>query len=160
MATSAAPAAYDALLSILRAAAQQPASALRDAQIIDGPPLTNLEGGRRIFIGWQPDGEAAVTIEQDFAYAGARKRDENLAIACYAEVESGDTVMQQMRTEVFALVAVVETELRASETAPTAPTLLGTVQWAHLTTGNYQQGQTRSGAAAGLAFTIACRARL
>lgn len=160
MATSAVPAAYDELLSILAEAAKRPASALADAQIIDGPPLTNLESGRRVFVGWQPDGEAAVTLEQAFASAGARRRDENFVIACYAEVESGDTEMGQMRSDAFALVAVVETELRASDAAPTAPTLNGTVLWAHLTTGNLQQGQTRSGAAAGVAFTIACRARI
>jgi hypothetical protein len=37
--------------------------------------------------------------------------------------------------------------------------LNGTVLWAHLTTGNLQQVQSE-GAVAGLAFTVACRARI
>lgn len=160
MATSAVPAAMDALLSILTEASKRAGSALADTQIFDGPALTNLEFGRRLFVGWQPDADNAAALEQDFAYAGARRRDESFQVSCYAEVESGDTDMQQLRTEAFALVAAVETELRATDAAPTAPTLNGTVLWAHLTTGNLQQGQTLAGAAAGVAFTIACRARL
>ncbi|WP_329311707.1 hypothetical protein [Streptomyces sp. NBC_01262] len=160
MATSAVPAAIDALLSILTEASKRAGSALANTQIFDGPALTNLEFGRRLFVGWQPEADNAAALTQDFAYAGARRRDEEFQISCYAEVESGDTDMQPLRTAAFALVAVVETELRASDDAPTAPTLNGTVLWAHLTTGNLQQGQTLAGAAAGVAFTISCRSRL
>jgi len=60
---------------------------------------------------------------------------------------------------VFTLVAAVETALRATDAAPTAPTLNGAVLWAHLTTGNLQQVQSE-GAVAGLAFTVTCRARI
>jgi hypothetical protein len=154
MQTSRVPAAVDALLAILRAA-----PALADVRIIDGPEPTNLSERDMIFVGWQPGADAAVGLQQDFASAGARTRDEDFEIACYAESRAGDKDMALRRTRVFALVGAVETALRATDAAPTAPTLNGTVLWAHLTTGNLQQVQSE-GAVAGLAFAVACRARI
>ncbi|PAZ15681.1 hypothetical protein CLM62_12860 [Streptomyces sp. SA15] len=154
MATSRVPAAVDALLSILRAA-----SALSAVDVVDGPPTTDLSNLKRIHVGWQPGAEAAVGLRQEFAYAGARRRDEEFDIVCYAEARSGDTDMAARRTEVFALVAAVEDALRATDAAPTAPTLNGAVLWAELTTGSLQQVQA-DGSLAGLAFTVACRARI
>lgn len=154
MATSRVPYAVDALLAILRAA-----SALTDVHIEDGPPSVNLTTRDRIYIGWQPGGENAVSLEQDFSYAGARRRDENFTIACYAESRMGDKAMELPRTRVFELVAAVEDALRGTEAAPTAPTLSGTVMWAHLVTGDLTQVQGE-GALAGLAFGIACHAQI
>ncbi|MEU9789109.1 hypothetical protein AB0E27_00545 [Streptomyces sparsogenes] len=154
MPTSRVPAAVDALLEILRAA-----PALADVRIVDGPPATNLTEPKQLFIGWQPDADAAVALEQDFASAGARTRDESFEIACYAETRSGDKDMALQRGAVFALVAAVETALRATDAAPTAPTLNGTVLWAQLATGNLRQVQSE-GTVVGLAFTITCRARI
>lgn len=154
MATSAAPAAVEALLSITRAA-----TGLADALIVDGPPGPDLSGSRRIYIGWSPGAEQAVEISQDFASAGARTRDEELTIVCYAEVRLGDKDMALARSRVFELVAGVEVALRATNEEPEAPTLRGTVLWAHLTTGSLIQDKS-SGSLAGLAFTVACRARI
>lgn len=154
MATSRVPAAVAALLAILRAAA-----ALANVRIVDGPEPVNLTDRDRIHVGWQPGGEAAVDLEQEFASAGARTRDETFVIACYAESRAGDKDMALRRARVFELVGAVETALRATDAAPAAPTLNGTVLWAHLTTGNLQQVQA-DGAVAGLGFTISCRARI
>ena len=154
MATSRVPAAVAALLAILRAA-----PALTGVRIVDGPEAVNLTDRDRVHVGWQPGGEAAVALEQSFASAGARTRDEDFQIACYAESRAGDKDMALRRTRVFELVGAVETALRATDAAPTAPTLNGTVLWAHLTTGNLLQVQSE-GAVAGLAFTISCRARI
>ncbi|NUP37008.1 MAG: hypothetical protein HOY76_08315 [Streptomyces sp.] len=154
MPTSAVPAAVNALLAILRAA-----PGLADVRIVDGPASTNLTELKQLFVGWQPAVEAAVTLEQDFASAGARTRDETFEIACYAETRSGDKDMATQRGRVFDLVAAVETALRATDAAPTAPTLNGTVLWSHLTTGNLAQMQAE-GTVAGLAFTVTCRARI
>ncbi len=154
MATSRVPAAIDALLTILRAS-----PALSAVSIMDGPPTTNLSDLDHIFVGYQPGAEAAVQLTQDFNSAGARTRDEDFGIACYAESRSGDTDMQARRARCFALVAAVEEALRATGAAPTAPTLNSTVLWAHLTTGNLLQGQA-AGAQAGVEFTVACRARI
>lgn len=154
MLTSRVPAAVDALLEILRAA-----PALADVRIVDGPPSTNLTELKQLFVGWQPDADASVALEQDFASAGARTRDESFEIACYAESRSGDKDMAAQRAAVFALVGTVETALRATDAAPTAPTLNGTVLWAQLTTGNLRQVQSE-GTVAGLAFTVTCRARI
>ncbi|MEH0423122.1 hypothetical protein [Streptomyces sp. B21-083] len=154
MATSRVPAAVAALLVILRAA-----PALAGVRIIDGPEPTNLTVKDMIFVGWSPGAEAAVGLTQNFNAAGARTRDEDFQISCYAESRSGDKDMSLRRTRVFELVAVVEEALRATDAAPTAPTLNGTVLWAHLTAGNLQQAQSE-GTVAGLAFTVSCRARI
>ncbi|WP_329114444.1 hypothetical protein [Streptomyces sp. NBC_01353] len=154
MLTSRVPAAVDSLLAILRAA-----PALADALVVDGPPI-QLAGNRRLYVGWNPEGGSAVNLVQDFNAAGARTRDEDFAISCYAEVWSGDTDMQVQRTAVFSLVAAVETALRATDAAREAPTLNGAVLWSHLTTGDLSQFQDQEGARAGLAFTVMCRARI
>lgn len=155
MATSAVPAAIDALLAILRAA-----PALAGVRIVDGPPSVNLTERHRIYVGWSPGSEQAVDITQDFASAGARTRDEDFSIACYVETRAGDKDMTLRRAKAFELLAAVEVALRATNGAPTAPTLSGTVQWAHLTSGSLVQEQGDKGALAGLSFTVTCRARI
>ena len=152
--TSRVPAAVDALLAILRAA-----PALSAVHIADGPTAVNLTNRQRIYIGWQPSADAAVALTQSFNSAGARTRDEDFDIACYAESRAGDKDMALRRTRVFELVAAVETALRATDAAPTAPTLNGAVLWSQLTTGNLTQEQSE-GTLAGLAFTVSCRARI
>jgi hypothetical protein len=154
MATSRVPAAVGALLAILRAA-----PALADVRIVDGPESVNLTERHRIYVGWQPNAESAVDLVQDFNAAGARTRDEDFTIACYAESRTGDKDMAARRDRVFEIVAAVETALRATDAAPEAPTLNGTVLWSHLTAGDLTQEQNQ-GAIAGLNFTVTCRARI
>lgn len=154
MATSRVPAAVAALLDILRAA-----PSLADVDIVDGPPSVDFTELDRIFIGWQPDGGAAVTLQQDFNAAGARTRDEAFVIAGYVESRAGDTDMALRRARAFEILGVVETELRATNSEPAAPTLNGTVLWSHLTAGDLHQDQ-REGALAGLNFAVTCQARI
>lgn len=155
MATSRVPEAIDALLALCRAAPE-----LAAATVSDGPPLTNLTAEQLLFIGWAPSADTAASITQNFASAGARRRDEDFSIACYAEARSGGTTMKTVRDQVFGLVATVETILRATDAAPDAPTLGGAVLWSHLTAGELTQPQTADGALAGLTFTVTCKARL
>jgi hypothetical protein len=155
MATSAVPAAIDALLAILRAA-----PGLSEVLIVDGPAAVNLTDRHRIYVGYAPGAEQSVDISQDFASAGARRRAEDFTVACYAETWAGDNDMALRRTRVFELLAAVEDALRATDTAPEAPTLNGTVQWAHLTAGSLVQEQNSDGALASLSFTVTCRARI
>ncbi|MFF7949424.1 hypothetical protein [Streptomyces griseorubiginosus] len=152
--TSRVPAAVDALLTILRAA-----PALTGIRIVDGPEAVNLTDRDRIHIGWQPSGGSAVSLQQSFNAAGARTRDEAFTISCYAESRSGDKDMAVRRAKVFEIVGAVETALRATNEAPEAPTLNGTVLWAHLTAGDLSQLQSE-GANAGLNFTVTCQARI
>lgn len=154
MATSTVPAAIDALLAILRTT-----PALADVSVVDGPPTTNAIGDR-LFVGYQPGRDVAVEILQEWNAAGARTRDEAYDIACYAESRGGDLDMQPRRTRAFEVVAAVETALRATNAAPTAPTLTGTVLWAELTAGGLEQLQTADGPVSGVAFTVHCRARI
>ncbi|MGQ5580910.1 hypothetical protein [Streptomyces sp. ECR3.8] len=154
METSRVPAAIDQLLVILRAR-----PALDDVAIVDGPASVNATELRRIHIGWAPGADSAVAIQQQFNAAGARTRDEAFDISGYAEARAGDKDMKARRDEVFALVGEIEQALRASNEAPEAPTLNGTVLWAHLTTGDLQQLQAE-GSLAGLTFTVTCQARI
>lgn len=154
MLTSRVPAAIDALLAILRARPE-----LAEVAIADGPPSVDVAPRRRIHIGWSPGADLAVELQQQFSGAGARTRDEDFVIACYAESRGGDKDMSFRRSDAFILVGEVEQALRATDAAPTAPTLNNTVLWAHLTTGNVLQG-TSEGAAVGVEFTVSCRARI
>lgn len=155
MLTSRVPAAVDALLAILRAS-----PALAGVSVMDGPTSVNLTDRQRVYVGWQPSGNAAVTLSQDFNAAGARTRDEAFEISCYAESRSGDPNAAALhRGRVFELVGAVEVALRATAEAPDAPKLGGAVMWAHLTTGDLTQLQAE-GTVAGLAFTVTCRARI
>ncbi|MER5892280.1 hypothetical protein [Streptomyces sp. NPDC001876] len=155
MATSAAPAAVGALLSILRAA-----PALDGVHIVDGPPSVNLTDRHRIYVGYSPGADVSIDIGQSFAGAGARIRDEDGSIACYAETRAGDKDMALRRDRAFELLAAVEAALRATDAAPEAPTLNGTVLWSGLTAGSLVQEQGPNGALAGLSFTVAYRARI
>lgn len=154
MATSAVPAAVDAFLAILSAA-----PGLTQVRMVDGPPTVNLTGPDFLFVGWQPGADVAVSLTQQFASAGARLRDEDFDIQGYIESKVGGTDMGGRRRRAFEILAEVESALRATDASPTAPTLNGTVQWAHLTAGDLVQVQS-DGVIAGLNFTVRCRARI
>ncbi|WP_412079044.1 hypothetical protein ACLF6K_37505 [Streptomyces xanthophaeus] len=154
MATSTVPAAVDALLAILQGAA-----GLVGVRVIDGPPTNSLTGGDWLYIGYQPGADVSVNLAQDFNAAGARTRNEDFDILGYAEARSGGTDIASVRRRAFALLAEIETALRATAEQPEAPTLSGTVQWAHLVTGDLYQLQS-DGVLAGVAFSIRCHARI
>lgn len=156
MATSAVPAAIDALLTLLRAAPE-----LADVQVIDGPPMVeDLSDTDYVTVGWQPGADEAAQIDQRFASAGARNRDEDSVILCYLEAWSGDSEMQPRRARAFELLAIVENLIRASGPNPDAPTLNGAVLWSEFTAGSLRQVLTDQGATAGIGFAVACRARI
>lgn len=155
MATSAVPAAIDALLAILRADA-----GLSGVTVIDGPPVGDQSDQDYVAVGWQPDGDESAQIVQDFNAAGARTRDEDFGISCWIDTWTGDSDVSARRTRAFALLAVVENAIRASGSSPMAPTLNGAVLWAHLTNAVLKQANTDQGVRAGIAFSITCRARI
>ena len=154
MSLSVVPAAIDALLAILRTGLDP-----NDLTVLDGPTLNDVPEDV-VFVGYQPGADAAVAVQQDFAYAGARRRDEEFEIHGLIESRSGDTDMAARRARAFEILGLIETALRATDAAPEAPTLNGTVLWAHLTAGSLLQDQTPDGAVVGLAWTISCRARI
>ena len=155
MATSAVPGAINALLAILRADA-----GLSGVQVLDGPPVGDQADQDYVAVGWQDGSEESVQIVQDFAYAGARTRDEDFAILCWLDTWTGDSEVSARRVRAFELLAVVENAIRASGGSPTAPTLNGAVLWAHLTNAVLKQANTPDGVRAGIAFTVTCRARI
>ncbi|MGW9371193.1 hypothetical protein ACWGVR_14420 [Streptomyces xanthophaeus] len=154
MATSAVPAAVDALLAILGSA-----SSLAKVRIVDGPPTINLDAPDCLFVGFQPGADMAVSLTQNFASAGARMRDEDFDILCYIESRSGGTDLGARRRRAFEMLAQVENALRATDDVPDAPTLNGTVLWAHLASGDLIQVQS-DGVLAGIPLTVRCRARI
>ncbi|MFJ9020803.1 hypothetical protein ACIRPU_12585 [Streptomyces sp. NPDC102259] len=151
--TSRVPDAVDALVAIVVGLA------LDGVRVVDGPDAVNATERHRVHIGWSPSSESAVTLQQQWNAAGARTRDEEFSIACFAESRGGDTDMAFRRRKVFEMVAAIEQALRATSDAPEAPTLNGTVLWSELTAGDLVQSHAE-GAIAGLSFTIACRARI
>lgn len=155
MATSAVPGAITALLEILRAA-----SALSGVQVLDGPPVGDQSAQDYVAVGYQEGAEEAVQMAQDFNAAGARTRDEAFDILCWIDTWTGDSDMSVRRARAYALLAVIEDVLRASGANPTAPTLNGAVQWAHLTSASLRQANTDQGVRVAVAFSVSCRARI
>ncbi|MFF4166873.1 hypothetical protein [Streptomyces sp. NPDC001741] len=155
MATSAVPAAIDALLAVLGAA-----DAMSTVKLVDGPPGQNFTQKDLLYVGHSPAGEQAAEMQQTFASAGARTRDEDASISCYIESRRGDTSIRDRRLRVFEILAVVETALRATNEDPAAPSLGNVVLWSDVTAGSLAQVQTESGALAGLVFTVHFRARI
>ncbi|MEH0578994.1 hypothetical protein QBA54_31995 [Streptomyces sp. B21-108] len=155
MATSALPRAIAALVTILQAA-----GGLADVDVTDGPPTGDVATSDFLAVGWSTDGYQAAETAQDFNAAGARTRDEEFAIACVIDVWSGDDGFSTPRARAFAILGVVEQALRATGAAPEAPTLNGTVLWAHLTRASLRQYFTDQGARVALGFTVSCHARI
>lgn len=156
MPTTAVPSAITALFKIL-----SEAPALAAATVIDGPPTTDMSVDDLVVVGWAVgDDGASAESAQDFAYAGARTRDEDFTITGWCESWSGSEDFAERRRRAYELLAVVEDSLRASEAQPEAPSLLGTVLWAHLTHHRLQQQLTDSGTRVGISWTITCRARI
>ncbi|EGX60094.1 hypothetical protein SZN_09236 [Streptomyces zinciresistens K42] len=154
MATSAVPGVIAELLSILRT------PAIPDVDVIDGPPTDDVNTQDLICIGWTPDGDQAAELQQNFNAAGARTRDETIAITGTVDVWSGDSDFAAARGRVFALLGEIEQRIRATGPNPEAPTLNGAVLWAHLTSGALRQSYTDQGARAALSFTVSCHARI
>lgn len=155
MATSAVPGAIAALLTILRAS-----PALADVDIVDGPPMIDGSNSDLIAVGWAPSSEQVSDSVQDFAYAGARKRDESFTLVGWIDSWTGDDNVTAARTRAYELLAVLEDLVRATDAAPTAPTLNGTVQWAHLTHLRLDQNSSDQGMQASITWTLTCRARI
>jgi hypothetical protein len=156
MATSALPGAIAALVSILQARPEFQTG----ITVVDGPPENDVATEDLLVVGWSPEGDQAAQLTQEFAYAGARGRNEDIAIAGVIDCWSGDDGFAVLRTRLFDILGVIELALRASDDAPDAPTLLGTVLWAHLTAGGLRQYSTDQGSRAALGFTVSCRARI
>jgi hypothetical protein len=155
MATSALPAAITALVTRLQAS-----TALTGVLVTDGEPAVDIATRDFLAVGWSGGEDLAAEVVQNFNAAGARTRDEDFSIVCVIDVWSGDDGFATVRNRVFEILGVVENELRATGAAPEAPTLNGTVLWAHLTRASLRQYFTEQGSRAALGFTVSCHARI
>lgn len=163
MATSALPAAIDALVTILGEstalqALTQPNG--RAVKVLDGPPTGDVALDDFLAIGWSGNEDQGAESVQAFNSAGARTRDEDLVIAGVIDVWSGDDTFATVRARAFQILGVLEAELRATNASPEAPTLNHTVLWAHLTRTQLRQYFTDQGARVALGFTVSCHARI
>jgi hypothetical protein len=155
VATSRIPAAINALFALLTTAlADDPVT------VVDGPPIGMPSEADYLYVGWQLGENVGAEMRQDFAYAGARRRDEEFDILCQVDAWTGDDDVPARRQRAFDLLAVVEDALRATDTQPTAPNLSGAVLWSHITQGQLTQTNSDSGVAVRIPFRITCRARL
>ncbi|MFI9344926.1 hypothetical protein ACIG0D_27225 [Streptomyces sp. NPDC052773] len=157
MTTSSLPAAIASLLGILESSS---APALANVTIVDGPPADDIATQDFLAVGWSGGEDQSAELVQDFNAAGARTRDEEFTIACVIDVWNGDDGFAEVRNRAFAILGVVEAELRATAANPEAPTLNGAVLWAHLTRASLRQYFTDQGARVALGFTVSCHARI
>lgn len=121
---------------------------LESRQIIDGPPLVNLEKAG-VAIGYSPD-ELSVTSTEEGA--GLQSDVETFDINCIAWQRSGDEDAKTVRDQVFATVADVGSILAADRR------LGGTVVHARLRVVELDQTQNPDGTWAVVAFAITCKA--
>lgn len=138
------PAAIDALIARLTAAANITGHVLSGVQILDGPPLTNVEPDV-IVVGFTPDG---VSVEGEQSPGGLTAQTQSLGVNCLVSSWSGDEAMKPVRDHVFTLLSAVEAEVKQD------PTLAGAVADARLQFLDFDQQQDTSGATATVAFTI------
>jgi hypothetical protein len=163
MQTSALPNAIDELVAILGASSLLEALTTSDGRkvkVIDGPPTDDIALDDFLAIGWSGGEDQGAESVQDFNSAGARTRDEDLTIVGVIDVWSGDDTFAAVRVRAFQILGVLETELRATNDSPEAPTLNHTVLWAHLTRTQLRQYFTDQGARVALGFTVSCHARI
>lgn len=129
--------------------------------VIDGPPLTDLSANNILFVGAQPTADQAgtgissATFSQDWGELGARRRDEDLTVACELVVRDGNSDMVTLRQVAHTLLSAVETALRTDFTLS-----IGQLMWCHIVSAEVKQGQTTRGATISVSFVIAGRAVL
>jgi hypothetical protein len=136
------PAALDYLVATL------PVKLTDDVQVIDGPPVVNLEN-TGIAVGYTPDELAVSSLEDP---AGLDSNVETFDINCLVWARSGDIGMKAIRDLVFTIVTAVDEIIRLD------PNLGGAVATARLRILDLDQMQNSDGTWAVVAFAITCKA--
>ena len=127
-----------------------------------GPVLTGDFAQLALWVGSQDppldntQSIVAATSNQTWVGLGARARDEDLTVWCYAEAWSGDTTTRDALTAVYGIVAAVEDILRLDAN------LGGNVQYINPgSTGHVLKWRPGSGGlGCGIQFQIVARARI
>lgn len=142
MASSAVPAAVDALLGLVRGA-----FAGQAVRVDDGPPITDLDEPDAIGVGVSVETGAPGTAHRGF-HVGST--DESFGLTCVAQSWSGDTELATRRTRVFELLDTVDTVL---EQTPDLG-LPGRVIDARIESWDYRPIQDGRGCLALVEFTV------
>lgn len=114
MAPSRIPATIDALVAAFTAAG---------LKTWDGPFVTG-DYAPAVHVGYDgdPEGEfQAVEPDQEWAGLGAKARDEEFDVICCVTLSSGDSDVRTARVAAFAILATVETTLRANPSLGQSP---------------------------------------
>lgn len=107
---------HDAINAIVAALNAGTTAAL--ATVVDGPSNEATPfPGSYVFVGWDGDREgdynATEDWTQDWAGLGAQRKDESFDVVCAVVSGSGDANVASRRQEALAVLAAVETDLRA-----------------------------------------------
>ncbi len=146
MAASRWPYVVDAVLAALRTA-----PGLAGTLVSDGPRLEDSPAWAEIGASLADDDTTAGTITQAYRTSGGpdAARDETVTVACVAGAQSGSTDLAAVRTAAFAVLAQVESALRATP-GLAVPGVICT----DLRPGSVRQAQTPAGAYCLIAFDI------
>lgn len=132
-----------------------------EVTVQDGVP-TAAETRKYVCVGYDPDSTAAVEFTQAMAAlrgTGGHARKEEFEILCTLVVSSGDSDLPGLRTEAFALLALLEAALRVRPGLSLSDTL-GSGGTAQIVTGQVDQGESAQGDAVAIRFRIRCTARI
>lgn len=142
------PAAIARLVTIVDAATDDTVT------VHDGEPET-AETPDWIAIGYDPGSELAVEFQREWGSLGQQRMEEDYSILCSLRSGSGDEDITARRVSAFALLDIVSAAVAAD------PTLGGAVRVAAVFgPGSLAQAGTKSGAAAGIRFRVACQVRI
>lgn len=90
----------------------------------DGPVVTG-DYAPAVHVGYDGDPEGdfkAVDADQEWVGLGARSRDEEFDVICCVSVLSGNSELRTARETAFAMLATIETALRADPSLGQTPT--------------------------------------
>lgn len=123
---------------------------LTGVEVVDGPRPEAPGPGDLVVLGHNgdPESTAEVTVTQELASLDGSSRWETGVVPCCVVSQSGDTDLSARRARAFALLAAIETSVRADLT------LGGLVLSAQITSAGARQLQNGAGSAVVVPFEI------
>jgi hypothetical protein len=142
------PAAISALVTVIDTALGP------SVQVHDGKPVS-AETPDWVAVAYDPTAETAVEFDREWAQIGAQRLEEHYSILCTLRSGSGDERLVDRRAAAFTLLDAVTAAIAADYS------LGGVVRTAAvLGSGQLDQAENRSGAAAGIRFRVQVEARI
>lgn len=164
--TSRVPAAIDYLVSLFQNAVTLGGPLVNGQQtgpvnVIDGPKVTADPGPLALWVGVDDISPGATpraaTSTQQWAALGRMGRNEDLAIPCTAQAQSGGDDVQTLRLAAAAVMSAVEDLVRNDASLGGTVNVPGN---AAVTSAEWRQGPTAKGMRAWVVFEITAKARI